>query len=143
MKKLILFSLLFSVSVIGLSQSNKSDQVRVSIKGADSTFLVNTIDLIGSWKNIASAYPIPGITRISQVVEITNGNLVTINDAWTEDYPNKLKNCTWKIVDNELQFHSPDLGNLTIDVEKLKGSSFFELTVNNFTYRKLINLSDN
>jgi hypothetical protein len=103
--------------------------------------LVNAIDLIGPWKNISSTSPIVGSNVPKALVEISNGNIVIVNDAWKEDYPNKLRNCTWKIVDHELQFNSPDLGFVTIDIEKLKGSNYFEFTFNSFTYRKLVNLS--
>lgn len=42
---------------------------------------------------------------------------------------------------HELQFNSPDRGVVTIDIEKLTGSNYFEFTFNSSTYRKLIILS--
>ncbi len=131
------------ISTIGLGQIKPltAEQVRVSIKDTDSTLLVNTIDLVGIWKNTSSVQPILGSNVPQSVVEITNGHLVYINDAWIDDYPNKLKNCSWAIVDQNMLFRSPDLGQLTIDVEKMKNDNFFEITINTFTYRKLINLS--
>jgi len=145
MKKAILFSTLLFAFVSCLSQDINPNQaqVLVTIKGSDSSVLVNAIDLIGTWRNISSTLPIVGSNVPKAVIDISNGNIVTINDAWREDYPNKLKNCTWKIVDQHLEFRSPDLGRTTIEIEKLVNSNFFELTINTFTYRKLVNLSTN
>jgi hypothetical protein len=145
MKKPFLFSILSLWSVFGLSQelSVNENQILVSIKGTEESMLVNTIDLIGVWRNISSTLPIVGSNVPKANVEISNGNMVAINDAWKEDYPNKLRNCTWRVVDKELQFQSPDLGEVSVEIEKLKDSNFFELTINTFTYRKLVNLSSN
>ncbi len=143
MKKSTLFLVLILISVIGFTQSTHPNQaqVRVSIKDTDSTMLINAIDLIGEWRNISSTLRIFNSNVSNAVIEIRNGNQVIINDAWSEDYPNKLRNTTWTIVDDQLQIRSPELGKMTIDVEKLKGSNFFELTINNYTYRKVVNLS--
>ena len=145
MKKTILFSALILVFVSGTSQTIKQnqDQVLVTIKGSDSTILVSAIDIIGTWRNIASTLPIVGSNVSKAVIEISNEHFVTINDAWREDYENKLRNCTWRIVGQSLEFRSPELGNVIIDIEKLENSNFFELTINRFTYRKLVNLSNN
>ncbi len=145
MKKATLFSTLILVSVIGFTQSIEPNQtqVRVSIEDRDSTILINVIDLIGEWKNVSSTLPIVGSNVPKAVIEIRNGNQVIINDAWREDYPNKLKNTTWIIVDDNLQFNSPELGKIEVDISKLKKSNTFEMIINTFTYRRLINLSSN
>src|SRR6187399_2364126 len=94
MKKTILFSTLLLAFVSGLSQDINPNQaqVLVTIKGSDSSILVNAIDLIGTWRNISSTLPIVGSNVSKAIIDISNGNTVTINDAWREDYPNKLKN---------------------------------------------------
>lgn len=145
MKKLTLLLLSGLFFIPGISQESISNEnlVQVYTRGTDSFILVNTIDLIGTWRNISSTLPIVGSNVPQATIEISNGNIVTIKDAWKDDYPNKMKNCTWKVVDKELQFHSPDLGGVSVEIEKLKDSSFFELTINSFRYRKLVNLSSN
>jgi hypothetical protein len=136
MKPLVLLSLLILASVSGISQKMKPKTlILIPIKGTDSTMLINVIDLIGIWRNVSAAYPADG------TIEIANGNRVMINDAWKEDYPNKLKNSTWRIVDERLEFRSPELGSVIVDVEKLANSRVYELTIYNFTYRQLINPS--
>ncbi len=94
--------------------------------------LVNVIHLIGIWSNVSTAYPARG------TIEIINGNTLIINDAWQEEYPNSLKNSTWRIVNEALEFRSAELGQMVVDLEKLENSDFFELTFNNYTYRKLV-----
>ena len=143
MKKTMLFLVLILVFVSGSSQTTKQEQVLVTIKGSDSTVLVNAIDIIGTWRNVASTLPIVGSNVSKAVIEISNGHFVTINDAWRDDYANKLRNCTWRIVDQSLEFRSPDLGRVIIDIEKLENSNFFELTINSFIYRRLVKLSTN
>lgn len=145
MKKSFLFSIVLLCSVVGRSQEQRPNEsiVLVSLRGTDESMEVNTIDLIGVWRNISSTLPIVGSNVPKATIEISNGNIVAINDAWKDDYPNKLRNCTWRVVDKELQFRSPDLGEVSVEIEKLKDSNFFELTINTFTYRKLVNLSSN
>lgn len=144
MKKLI--AIILTISCLnGFSQvENENNLVRVEIQGTDETVLINAIDLVGIWTNIASTPPILNsfpITSSYPTIEIQNGFIVTINDVWREDYPNKLKNSTWKIIDNELEFYTPEAGTLPVLLSKLKGSNRFDLTVNNFTYRKTVILS--
>lgn len=138
MKKVIPLSILLFASLIGLSQNMKPKTlILVPIKGTDSTMLINVIDLTGIWRNVSATYPVDG------TIEIVNGNTMIINDTWKEDYPNKLKNSTWGIVDEALEFRSPEFGKVIVDIKKLENSRVFELTINNFTYRKLVNLSRN
>ncbi len=138
MKIVIPLSILVLASLIGLSQRMKPKTlILVPIKGTDSTMLINVIDLVGIWRNVSAAYPVDG------TIEIINGNTVIINDTWREEYPNRLKNSTWGIADEALEFRSPELGTVIVDIKKLENSRVFELTINNFTYRKLVNLSRN
>lgn len=142
MNKLI--AIIFTISCLnGFSQvENENNLVRVEIQGTDETVLINAIDLVGIWTNIASTPPIlNGFSYSVPTIEIQNGFLVTIEDGWQADYPNKLKNSTWKIIDNELEFYAPEVGAIPVSLSKLKGSNRFDLTVNNFTYRKTVILS--
>lgn len=106
--------------------------ILVPIKGTDSTILVNVIHLTGIWSNVSTAYPARG------TIEIVNGNTLIINDAWQEEYSNSLKNSTWRIVNEALEFRSAELGQMLVYLEKSKNSDVFELTFNNYTYRKLV-----
>ncbi len=125
--------LLFVVSLMGSSQNMKPKTlILVPIKGTDSTILVNVIHLTGIWSNVSTAYPARG------TIEIVNGNTLIINDAWQEEYSNSLKNSTWRIVNEALEFRSAELGQMLVYLEKSKNSDVFELTFNNYTYRKLV-----
>lgn len=146
MKLLSIFILLLVLAVLPVSAQkvNKSNNaVKVNLQGTDASILINTIDLIGTWKNTASAAQILNNSFTISSIEITNGRTLIVNDAWREDYPNKMKNCTWAIIDDELQLRSPDLGRVKIEIEKLENSNFYEFTLNNVTYRKLVNVSNN
>jgi len=143
MKKSILLSSAILVHFVVLSQDLRleENQVRVYLPGSDSSFLMNSIDLIGTWRNICSTSPIFDSNVPQATLEINIGHLVRVSDAWKEDYPNKLRNCTWKLVGNEMQFSSPDLGTIKVGFEKVNNKSrHFELTFNGYTYRKLVNI---
>jgi hypothetical protein len=138
---LLLFMIVCTLSVWAQKRKITNEVVNVTLQGTDSSVMINTIDLIGVWKNVSStsqilSKPIPGST-----IEITNGHRFEVRDAWMEDYPNKMTNCTWVIFDHKLQVHSPDLGRLNIEIEKLPNSNWYELVLNSVTYRKLINVS--
>ena len=144
MNKLI--AIIFTTSCLdGFSQvPNENNLVRVEVQGTDETVLINAIDLVGTWTNVASTPSILNsfpIVNPFPTIEIQNGFILTINDSWREDYPNKLKNSSWKTTDNELVFYAPEIGVIPVSLSKLKGSNRFELTVNNFTYRKTVILS--
>ena len=143
MKNIHFFILLFLLSAKGVSQTNKSDihHVRAIIQGSEATMLINVIDLVGVWNSISSTPAILNAPTKPATVEILNGNLIFIKDGWQEDYPNKLRNSTWKIVDKELEIYAPETGSIPVKLEVLKGSNRFDLTINNFTYRKTLVLS--
>jgi hypothetical protein len=58
MNKLI--AIIFTISCLdGFSQvPNENNLVRVEVQGIDETVLINAIDLVGIWTNIASTPPI-------------------------------------------------------------------------------------
>jgi hypothetical protein len=145
MKRAILLSTFLFATICSFSQETTPtrDQVRIYLKGTDSSILINSIDLIGTWKSIASTDPIVGSKVPQSSIELTSGHIAVINDAWREDYPNNLRNCTWAVLNNDVQFRSPDLGSVKVELEKLHESNFFELTINNVTYRKFVNISSN
>lgn len=145
MKTTILLSTFVFATICSFSQETTPtrEQVRVYLKGTDSSILINSIDLIGTWKGIASMDPIVNSKVPQSSIELTSGHIAVVNDAWREDYPNKLRNCTWAVLNNDIQFRSPDLGTIKVELEKLHDSNFFELTINNVTYRKYVNISSN
>jgi hypothetical protein len=142
MQRILLIVFLFAQNYL-LAQSNQQqEKVRVIMEGTDSTFLINTIDLIGIWTGLSSHQPILNNQVINNPsIEIQFDALVKIKDGWQEDYPNKLRNTTWKIIDHELWFLAPDLGKIPVTLVALRGGSRFELIVNSSTYRRLISLS--
>lgn len=145
MKLLSVFSLMVLVTFSISAQKTKkpNDVVRVTLQGTDASIMINTIDLIGFWKNTASTSPILNSAVPASSIEITNGHILNVRDAWREDYPNKMNNCTWAIVDHKFQLRSPDLGRVNIEIEKLQDSNLYEFTLNNVTYRRLVNVSSN
>lgn len=145
MKALYIFPAIYLIALTTFSQqaAAENDQILVSVKNSDKQIKLNVVDLNGTWMNVASTRPIVGSNVSQSYVELTMGHRVNIRDAWTEDYAGRVKNCTWTVVDQSLQFYSPDLGKVEINIEKLEYGNYYEFTLNNVTYRKLVNTSRN
>jgi hypothetical protein len=121
---------------------DKSEQVKVYSPQEDSYEMINLIDLLGEWRNISSVTPTSIRSRAPEsFVSINSGNRVIVKDVWVEDYTNKLRNCTWFIVDSNLVLLSPDLGKVQLDIVKVGKSRYYEFMLNQVTYRKLVNRS--
>lgn len=118
-------------------------QVRVDIPGGDSYEMINMNDFLGTWRNTSSITPTAIFSGAPKsFVTIANGGRFIINDEWKEDYPNKMNNCTWYIVDSSLIVMSTDLGKTKLEFVKVADSEYYELMFNQVTYQKLINRSD-
>jgi len=100
-------------------------------------------DLLGEWRNTSSIIPTSIRSNAPEsFISINNGRRVIINDSWKEDYANKMRNCTWDVVDSHLILMSTDLGKTQIEIVKVGKSEYYEFMLNQITYRKLVNRSD-
>jgi hypothetical protein len=142
MRQINLFLLIWCFSLAARGQDAES-QVRVDILGGDSYEMINMIDLLGEWRNTSSIIPTSIRSNTPEsFVSINNGRKVIINDSWKEDYANKMRNCTWAVVDSRLILMSTDLGKTEIEIVKAGKSGYYEFMLNQVTYRKLVNRSD-
>ena len=141
--KRIVSLLLLSCTLLTVMAQNEAKQVQVYQPKTDSYDMVNVIDLLGDWQNTSSVSPtaIHSTTPKSYVM-LGSGNQVRVNDIWVQDYPTKLRNCTWHIVDANLILYSPDLGKVELEIVRVGKSSYYEFVLNQVTYRKLVNRSD-
>ncbi len=142
MRQITLFLLIwcFGLAARGHDPEN---QVRVDIAGGDSYEMININDLLGVWRSTTSINPTSiRSTAPESFVSINNGRGVIINDSWKEDYTNKMRNCTWAVVDSNLFLLSTDLGKTEIEIVKVGKGEFYEFMLNQVTYRKLVNRSD-
>ncbi|HEX6891549.1 MAG TPA: hypothetical protein VF141_12655, partial [Chryseolinea sp.] len=138
-------SLFLLVSCFSLSAQGQENEgrVRVALSGGDSYEMINVIDLLGEWKSTSSIIPTSiRSTAAERSVSINNGSRVIINDSWKEDYANKMRGCTWAVVDSRLVLMSTDLGKTEIDIVKVGKTGYYEFRLNQITYRKLVIRSD-
>ena len=142
MRQINLFLLIWCFSLAARSQ-DPENQVRVYISGGDSYEIINMNDLLGKWRSTSSIIPTSIYsTAPESFVSINNGRGVIINDSWKEDYANKMRNCTWAVVDSRLILLSTDLGKTEIVIVKVGKGEDYEFMLNQVTYRKLVNRSD-
>ena len=142
MRQINLFLLIWCFSLVARSE-DPENQVRVVISGGDAYEITNMNDLLGKWRSTSSIIPTSIYsTAPESFVSINNGRGVIINDSWKEDYANKMRNCTWAVVDSRLFLLSTDLGKTEIVIVKVGNSEQYEFMLNQVTYRKLVNRSD-
>jgi hypothetical protein len=141
MKTIIIYIFLLAFGTAARTTDPVETKVRVQIKGEETTDFININDLLGAWKNISTTTPIFNSNVPKGWLELLNGNMVSVKDAWVEDYPSKLTNSRWKVVDNELVIYSPELGEVLVSIEKFKDSSTYEITILSYSYRRIINKS--
>ena len=141
MRQINLFLLIWCFSLAARSQ-DPENLVRVYISGGDSYEIINMIDLMGEWRSILSIIPTSIYSNAPRSFVSINGRGVIINDYWKEDYPNKMRNCTWAVVDSRLILLSTDLGKTEIVIVKVGKGEDYEFMLNQVTYRKLVNRSD-
>ena len=142
MRQINLFLLIWCFSLVARSE-DPENQVRVVISGGDAYEITNMNDLLGKWRSTSSIIPTSIYsTAPESFVSINNGRGVIINDSWKEDYANKMRNCTWAVVDSRLILLSTDLGKTEIVIVKVGKGEDYEFMLNQVTYRKLVNRSD-
>jgi hypothetical protein len=142
MKTLIIYIFLVAFSSTSDQITDPVEiKVSVQIKGEETKEFIHINDLLGTWKNISTMTPILNSKVPTGWLELLNGNMVSIKDAWAEEYPNKLRNSRWKIVDKKLVISCAELGEVLVSVEKFKHSSTYDITISSYTYRRIINKS--
>jgi hypothetical protein len=140
MRKFNLILLLLCAVLVAAAQEDP-EQVRIYQPKTDSYTMINVIDLLGEWSNISSVTPTAIRSTPESFVSLVNGYRVRVNDIWVEDYPTKMRNCTWSIVDSSLILSSPDLGKVELEITRVGEGAYYEFVLNQVTYRKLVNRS--
>ena len=142
MRQISLLLLIWCMTLAARGQDNEG-QVRVNLLGGESYEMINMIDLQGEWKSTSSIIPTSiRSAPAERSVSISNGRRVIINDTWKEDYANKMRGCTWAVVDSRLFLMSTDLGKTEIEIVKVGKTGYYEFMLNQIIYRKLVIRSD-
>jgi hypothetical protein len=142
MRQISLFLLVSCFSLAAHGQDSQG-QVKVDLSGGDSYEMINMIDLLGEWKSTSSIIPTSIRSTVAErSVSFNSGRRVFINDSWKEDYANKMRGCTWALVDSRVVLMSTDLGKTEIEIVKVGNTGYYEFMLNQITYRKLVVRSD-
>jgi len=140
----LVFFALFLISTSLLAQESIAEDgeyVMVSTDGAEEYISINNI--VGYWYNKSAQGTFNAIQSKNEpkYLWVQQGQTVTVNDDWANDYATKLQNTRWHVVGNQLYIYQPEIGLKPVSIERVGKSKNYVLTVNNVEYSRKISLT--